>query len=42
MKEECGVFGIWSDKKDVASDAYFALLQMQHRGKESAGIISSS
>jgi amidophosphoribosyltransferase len=41
MFEKCGVFGIWSDKEDVASDAYFALLQMQHRGKESAGIVSS-
>ncbi|PIR01596.1 MAG: amidophosphoribosyltransferase [Candidatus Nealsonbacteria bacterium CG_4_9_14_0_2_um_filter_37_38] len=42
MNEKCGVFGIWSDKKEVFVDTYFALLQMQHRGQESAGIVSAS
>jgi len=41
MKESCGVFGIWSSQRDVATDVYFGLLQIQHRGQESAGIVVS-
>ena len=37
--EECGVFGIYSEKTtDVAMSAYYALFALQHRGQESCGI----
>lgn len=40
LHEECGVFGIWSDENaDVASDIYYGLVALQHRGQESAGIV---
>ena len=40
IKEECGVFGVWSDKNDdVATDIYLGLVALQHRGQESAGIV---
>ena len=39
LHEECGVFGIFNrDRADVASDCYYALFALQHRGQESAGI----
>lgn len=39
IHEECGVFGIYSDKTaDIASSAYYALFALQHRGQESCGI----
>ncbi len=39
LKEECGVFGIYSkDGMDVSSSAYYALYALQHRGQESCGI----
>lgn len=39
MKDECGVFGIYSrDSLDVARLTYYALYALQHRGQESAGI----
>ena len=39
IHEECGVFGIYSnDVGQVASDCYYALFALQHRGQESAGI----
>ena len=39
LHEECGVFGIYSPKQaDLASDCYYALFALQHRGQESAGI----
>ncbi len=39
LREECGVFGIWSSgKADVAHDIYCGLMALQHRGQESAGI----
>lgn len=39
IHEECGVFGIFSKTPDeVASDAYYALFALQHRGQESCGI----
>lgn len=40
LHEECGVFGIYSDKEsDVAAQTYFALYALQHRGQESCGIV---
>lgn len=39
IHEECGVFGIYSEKTDdVAVSAYYALYALQHRGQESCGI----
>lgn len=38
-KEECGVFGIWNHP-EAARLAYLGLYAMQHRGQESAGIVS--
>ncbi len=38
-KEECGVFGIWGDSES-ARLTYLGLFAMQHRGQESAGIVS--
>jgi amidophosphoribosyltransferase len=37
----CGVFGIYSQRRDVARLTYFALFALQHRGQESAGIAVS-
>lgn len=42
LKEECGVFGIYSEQKeDLAQKIYFGLISLQHRGQESAGIAVS-
>ncbi|MDT8716352.1 amidophosphoribosyltransferase [Clostridium sp. 19966] len=42
FKEECGVFGIYSnDDLDVANITYYGLYALQHRGQESAGITVS-
>ena len=38
LKEECGVFGIYSREDDVALNTYLGLYALQHRGQESAGI----
>ena len=39
MGEECGVFGAYDmDGGDVASDVYYGLFALQHRGQESCGI----
>lgn len=40
IREECGIFGIYSQKigTDVAAQAYLALFALQHRGQESCGI----
>lgn len=40
FKEECGVFGIYSDSSSAAYDVYNGLYALQHRGQESAGIAS--
>ncbi len=39
-KEECGVFGIYGHE-DAVNLTYFGLYALQHRGQESAGIVSS-
>lgn len=39
MKEECGVFGVFGCE-DAAKLCYLGLYALQHRGQESAGIIS--
>lgn len=42
FKEECGVFGIYSNgDHDVSSITYYGLYALQHRGQESAGIVVS-
>ncbi|AGK96939.1 amidophosphoribosyltransferase [Clostridium pasteurianum] len=39
LKEECGVFGIFSNRNiDVSHLTYYGLYALQHRGQESAGI----
>ncbi len=39
LREECGVFGVYSKQTcDLASLGYYALFALQHRGQESAGI----
>ncbi|MDL2220046.1 amidophosphoribosyltransferase [Eubacteriales bacterium OttesenSCG-928-N14] len=37
-KEECGVFGAFTQDKHAAGITYNALIALQHRGQESAGI----
>lgn len=42
LGEECGVFGIYDfSGEDVASDIYYGLYALQHRGQESCGIAVS-
>lgn len=38
-REECGVMGVWNHE-DAASICYLGLYAIQHRGQESAGIVS--
>ncbi|MCM2282562.1 MAG: amidophosphoribosyltransferase [Bdellovibrionaceae bacterium] len=38
-REECGVFGIWNHP-DASRLSYLGLYAIQHRGQESAGIVS--
>jgi len=41
MKEECGVFGIYSSETDnLGVITYYGLYSLQHRGQESCGIAS--
>lgn len=43
IKEECGIFGIFSKKKiDIPSLIYYGLFSLQHRGQEGAGIVISN
>lgn len=40
IREECGVFGIWSEKPAHLADmCYYGLYALQHRGQESCGIV---
>jgi len=39
-REECGVFGIYAPKQDVARLSFFSLYALQHRGQEAAGIVT--
>jgi amidophosphoribosyltransferase len=39
-KEKCGIFGIWGTKQ-ASSICYQGLFAQQHRGQESAGIVTS-
>ncbi|MCX5751556.1 MAG: amidophosphoribosyltransferase [Candidatus Saganbacteria bacterium] len=42
MKEECGVFGVYSFSDEaVAKTTFYGLFALQHRGQESAGIAVS-
>ncbi len=40
IHEECGIFGVYDKdmKGNVASDCYYGLFALQHRGQESCGI----
>ncbi len=40
MREECGVFGI-TNHRDAARLTYLGIQQLQHRGQESAGIVTT-
>lgn len=40
-KEECGIFGIYNTPK-AAQNTYYGLHALQHRGQESAGIVTST
>ena len=40
-KEACGVFGVFG-QEDAAKLTYFGLYALQHRGQESAGIVTST
>ena len=39
-KEACGIVGIYAPTRDVARLTFFALYALQHRGQESAGIVT--
>jgi amidophosphoribosyltransferase len=39
-EEACGVFGVIAPNEDIAKLVYFGLYALQHRGQESAGIVS--
>ncbi|MFB6096322.1 MAG: amidophosphoribosyltransferase [Haloferacaceae archaeon] len=40
MTEKCGVVGISLAERDVARPLYYSLYALQHRGQESAGIVT--
>jgi amidophosphoribosyltransferase len=41
VHDECGIFGIYSQSKNVAEFIFYGLQALQHRGQESAGIAVS-
>jgi len=40
-REECGVFGVWAPREDVAKMSYYGMYALQHRGQEAAGMAVS-
>ena len=40
LREECGVVGVYAPGRHAARLAFFGLYTLQHRGQESAGIVS--
>jgi len=40
LHEECGIFGIYAEGREVARPAFFALYALQHRGQEGAGVVT--
>src|SRR5579875_803924 len=40
-REACGVFGVYAPGQDVARMTFFGLYALQHRGQESAGIVTT-
>ncbi len=40
-REACGVFGVYAPGEDVARLTFFGLFALQHRGQESAGIVTT-
>ncbi|MFB6151693.1 MAG: amidophosphoribosyltransferase [Haloarculaceae archaeon] len=40
MREKCGVVGVSLADRDVARPLYYSLYALQHRGQESAGIVT--
>ena len=40
-REYCGVFGVYAPGEDVARVAFYGLYALQHRGQESAGIVTA-
>lgn len=40
LREECGVVGVYAPGRHAARTAFFGLYTLQHRGQESAGIVS--
>ena len=41
LHEECGIFGVYAPGADVARLTFFGLFALQHRGQESAGIVTA-
>jgi amidophosphoribosyltransferase len=41
LKDECGVFGVYGPGSEAANFTYLGLHALQHRGQESAGIVST-
>jgi len=41
LREECGVFGVYSVEGPAAPIVHLGLISLQHRGQESAGIAAS-
>src|SRR5256885_5395359 len=41
FKDECGVVAVYNHK-EASTMAYLGLHQLQHRGQESAGVVSSN
>ena len=38
---KCGIIGVYRREGDVAAEIYEGLLMLQHRGQDSAGIVST-